>query len=110
MSSAIAIEESAGTHPVTPGQILPTREQLGELLLELSRPEDALYEFEMSLKSFPHRFRSHLGGLYSGRLLGNQSKVMKHETILEEMTEGRLLRRGPLDQLLQSKELSMVIP
>ena len=32
-------EEAVGKHPVTPGAILPARELLGDLLLELKRPQ-----------------------------------------------------------------------
>src|SRR5690606_36918551 len=38
LGEAAALEERAGTHPVTPGQILPAREQRGDLLMLLDRP------------------------------------------------------------------------
>jgi predicted Zn-dependent protease len=41
--------------PVTPGAIVPAREQLGDLLLELNRPADALKEFERVLAMTPQR-------------------------------------------------------
>jgi hypothetical protein len=41
--------------PVTPGPVVPAREQLGELLLNLKRPQEALQEFRVALTSAPRR-------------------------------------------------------
>ena len=48
-------------HPVTPAPVVPTRELLGELLLELNQPKEALREFEGTLMAEPNRFRSLFG-------------------------------------------------
>jgi hypothetical protein len=60
MRAAAESDDATEKHPVTPGSILPAREQLGELLLELKQPAAALREFETSLRHAPNRF----GGLY----------------------------------------------
>jgi tetratricopeptide (TPR) repeat protein len=60
LRTAADLEDSLEKHPVTPGPILPAREMLADLLLEVGEPEAALAEFEMSLKSAPNRFN----GLY----------------------------------------------
>jgi tetratricopeptide (TPR) repeat protein len=62
-------EDVLGKHPVTPGALVPIREQLGSLLLELGRPKDAQREFEAALKIYPGRFR----GLYGAALAAEQS-------------------------------------
>ncbi|MEP6922272.1 MAG: hypothetical protein ABI967_14190, partial [bacterium] len=46
MRAAADLDDATDKHPVTPGAILPAREQLGELLLELKQPAAALQEFE----------------------------------------------------------------
>ena len=48
-------EDSIEKLPVTPGPIVPAREQLGELLLEQGHPEMALKEFQTALASAPGR-------------------------------------------------------
>lgn len=48
-------EDSLEKLPVTPGPIVPAREQLGELLLEQHRPSDAVAAFKASLVSAPGR-------------------------------------------------------
>ncbi|HEX8892809.1 MAG TPA: hypothetical protein VF783_05775 [Terriglobales bacterium] len=41
--------------PVTPGPVIPAREQLGDLLLQQGQPEQALKEFELALANSPKR-------------------------------------------------------
>lgn len=51
-------EDATEKLPVTPGVVIPARELLAELLLEVEKPEDALAEIERSLKVAPNRYRS----------------------------------------------------
>ncbi len=51
-------EDAIEKLPVTPGPMLPAREQLGYLLLEQKKPRLALAEFEISLKNAPGRLGS----------------------------------------------------
>ena len=48
-------EDAMEKLPVTPGPIVPAREQLGDLLLQQGRPQLALKEFQISLKAYPNR-------------------------------------------------------
>lgn len=61
MQAAADLEDTTDKHPVTPGPVLPARELLGELLLELDQPARALPEFEAVLRSFPNRFNALYG-------------------------------------------------
>lgn len=88
MRAAADLDDATEKHPVTPGAVLPAREQLGELLLELGRPGEALAEFEASLKRAPKR----LGGLYgaaiSAKLAGDAAKANRYFAELKEVTKG----------------------
>ena len=55
MRTAADLEAATEKHPVTPGAILPAREQLAEMLLDAGRREDALAEIEHVLRDSPHR-------------------------------------------------------
>jgi hypothetical protein len=55
MQEAAAIDDATEKHPVTPGSVLPAREQLGELLLALNRRAEARTAFETALKDSPGR-------------------------------------------------------
>ena len=73
--SAADLDDTTEKHPVTPGSILPAREQLGELLLELKQPSAALQEFETSFHSTPNRFNGLYGAARAATLAGNQKSA-----------------------------------
>src|SRR5581483_8954936 len=56
LREAADMEDKNEKHPVTPGRILPAREQLGDMLMELKRPAEALKEYERSQQREPDRF------------------------------------------------------
>jgi tetratricopeptide (TPR) repeat protein len=75
MRAAAELDDATDKHPVTPGAILPAREQLGELLLELKQPTQALAEFESSLRTAPNRFNGLYGAARSATLAGDKKKA-----------------------------------
>jgi len=54
--------------PVTPGPIVPAREQLGDLLLLTKRPQMALKEFQISLQNGPGRRSAMMGAARATQL------------------------------------------
>ena len=68
MRSAADEEDAIEKLPVTPGPIVPAREQLGYLLLEQNRPDLARQEFEKALVSSPGRRGAQLGVARAGEL------------------------------------------
>ena len=61
MMAAADKEDAMEKHPVTPGSVLPARELLGEMLLELNEPGLAVKEFEKDLKINPNRRNGTIG-------------------------------------------------
>jgi tetratricopeptide (TPR) repeat protein len=61
MRAAADTEDAVEKLPVTPGPIVPAREQLGEMLLASGKGEDALREFQAALKAAPGRRGAILG-------------------------------------------------
>ncbi len=55
LREAADTEDSIEKLPVTPGPIIPAREQLGDLLLEQGHPELAAKEFQAALSAAPGR-------------------------------------------------------
>lgn len=55
MQAAADEEDAIEKRPVTPGPIVPAREQLGDLLLEMGRAKEALKEFNAVLVQAPQR-------------------------------------------------------
>src|ERR1035437_8733815 len=56
MKLAADMEDSTEKHPVTPGEVLPARELLGDMLLQINQNEEALKVYEAVLKKIPNRF------------------------------------------------------
>ena len=88
MRAAADLDDATEKHPVTPGSILPAREQLGELLLDLGRPGDALVEYEASLKRAPRRLSGLFGAARAAKLAGDRSKAGRYYAELAEVTRG----------------------
>jgi tetratricopeptide (TPR) repeat protein len=69
--AAADLDGTMDKHPATPAAVLPARELLADLLLELNQPDAALKEYEQSLHSEPKRFRSLLGKARAAKQLGD---------------------------------------
>jgi tetratricopeptide (TPR) repeat protein len=78
MRSAAELEDSTDKHPVTPGSVLPAREQLGDLLLELGKPSDALVEYRADLTASPNRLNGLYGAARSARLSGEAAAARSY--------------------------------
>ena len=85
MRNAADAEDRSEKHIVTPGRILPARELLGEMLLELQRPGEALKAFEASQLREPERFRGYYGAAQAAAQSGEQAKAKRYFTKLVDM-------------------------
>ena len=75
MRFAAEHEDRTDKNNVTPGVILPARELLGEMLLELKQPAQAMIEFEATLRTAPNRFNALAGAARAAKLSGDQEKA-----------------------------------
>ena len=75
MRSAADVEDASEKRPVTPGPIVPAREMLGDMLLDLKNPGEALKEFEVALITSPNRFGSLSGAAQAAKSLGDVQKT-----------------------------------
>jgi hypothetical protein len=64
MRAAADQEDAMEKLPVTPGPIIPAREQLGELLLQQHENADAAQAFKASLINAPNR-KNGIDGLHA---------------------------------------------
>jgi tetratricopeptide (TPR) repeat protein len=69
--AAADLDATMDKHPVTPSSVLPARELLADLLLELKEPAAALVEYRTMLSSDPNRFRSLLGEARAAKQTGD---------------------------------------
>jgi tetratricopeptide (TPR) repeat protein len=75
LRSAAELESSMDKHPVTPAAVVPARELLGDVLLEMNKPAEALMEFELTLVAEPNRFRSLYGAGRAAERSGEAAKA-----------------------------------
>ena len=68
-------EDKTEEHIMMPGRVIPVREMLGELLVELKQPKEALAAFEQSLTNDPHRFRAIYGAARAAQLSKDLGKA-----------------------------------
>ena len=87
MRAAAAMEDRTEKSAVTPGPLAPARELVGEMLLEMNRPAEALAEFEATLKKEPNRFRALYGAAKSAALSGDREKARTHGASLLKVCE-----------------------
>ena len=69
MTAAANMEDRTEKHPVTPGEIIPARELLGDMLIEMNKPALALEAYKSVLETHPNRFN----GLYSAGLAAQRT-------------------------------------
>jgi hypothetical protein len=73
--AAADLEATMDKHPATPSAVLPARELLADLLLELNRPDAALTEYKEMLRTDPNRFRSILGEARAAKQSGDTAEA-----------------------------------
>ncbi len=87
MRAAAGHEDSTEKNTVTPGPVKPARELLGELLLELARPAQALSEFEAAMRKEPNRLRGLYGAARAAELAGDAGKAQEYYAKLAALGE-----------------------
>lgn len=72
MSLAAAMEDKTEKHPVTPGEVLPARELLGDLYLEMKQPDKALEAYQADLETHPNRYNGLRGAAQASAMCGKK--------------------------------------
>ena len=94
------MEDRSEKHIVTPGRVVPARELLGEMLLELKQPAAALKEFEQSQGREPNRLRGFAGAAAAAEAAGDRDKARQHHARLLELTRDA---DTPLPEIARAK-------
>ena len=75
MRQSADLQDASEKATVTPGYVAPSRELLGEMLLELKQPAQALKEFEASAVHDPNRLRGLHGAAVAAAQAGETAKA-----------------------------------
>ncbi|HEY9131872.1 MAG TPA: hypothetical protein VIM98_08970 [Dyella sp.] len=84
LSQAAAEEDAVEKLPVTPGPIIPAREQLGDLLLSQHRPQEALQAYRIALADAPGRLGALTGAAKAADLAGDTRTAQQMRAKLPE--------------------------
>ena len=78
LRKAADAEDATDKSAISPGPIVPARELLGEMLLAIGKPADALRAFETTMKKEPNRFRASYFAAKAASAAGNQALARKY--------------------------------
>jgi hypothetical protein len=88
MRQAADKESATEKASISPGPILPARELLGDMLLELAQPALALKEYEASQQREPNRFRGWYGAATAAERTGDAAKARRYYASLASIAAG----------------------
>lgn len=96
MKEAADMEDA--TKKRAPAEVIPARELLADMLLELNNSTEALEMYEISLKRNPNRFNGIYGSAIAAKNLGDQKKATKYFEELLKLAEGVDSDRAELEE------------
>lgn len=99
MREAADQEDSVDKNPVTPSEVLPARELLGDLLMLHEKPEEALTAYETALEISPNRFHSLYGAGKAAEMAGKDEVAKKYFTMLTEFVTPEESKRPEIQQV-----------
>jgi tetratricopeptide (TPR) repeat protein len=86
LRSAADREDSTEKDPVMPGHVISARELLGDVLMEMNEPAQALQAFEVALKMEPGRFWTIFGAAQAAERAEDSAKAKTFYTRLVAQT------------------------
>ncbi|MFT7614574.1 MAG: hypothetical protein ACI9J3_003556 [Parvicellaceae bacterium] len=98
MKEASEMENNTSKHPVTPGEILPADELLGDMLLAMNKSSEALEAYEKNLQVHPNRFNGIYGAAIAAKESGAEKKATMYFENLIRLTEGTESQRPELQE------------
>lgn len=99
MSKAADTEDNTQKHPVTPGEVIPARELLGDMLLQMNKPELALIAYEKDLKTHPNRLNGLYGAATAAAAVGDKTKAELYNNRLLEVANAPNTDRNEIKML-----------
>lgn len=85
MREAAGREDATEKNAVTPGPLAPARELLGDMLMDLGRPAEALVEYRATLTKEPNRFRAIYGAMRAASASGDNAGKAQYAAQLTEL-------------------------
>ncbi|MBC7948635.1 MAG: tetratricopeptide repeat protein [Chitinophagaceae bacterium] len=106
MSAAADLEDKTQKHSVTPGEVIPARESLAEMLMQMNKSVEALKAYEAVLKQQPNRFNALYGAAVASERIKNAEKAGQYysQLLAISFTESTRPELGKAKEYLQSHD------
>ena len=101
MQAAVDMEDKTEKHPVTPGEVLPARELLADMYMELGQYAKAMETYEADLKKHPNRFNGLYGAGLAAEKSGDKAKAKFYYEKLLLITDPKRADREELKTVQQ---------
>jgi tetratricopeptide (TPR) repeat protein len=89
MTEAANREDATEKSAVTPGPLAPARELLGDMLMQLHRPKEALAAYRATLSREPNRYRALAGARRAAAAAGDTHAAADYVGQLARLTDVR---------------------
>lgn len=96
MTEAAEMEDATEKAPVTPGEVIPARELLGDLLMEMGEFSSALKAYEADLDRHQGRFNGLYGAAMAAKNSGDNTKARSYFQQLVAIAKGGATKRPGL--------------
>jgi hypothetical protein len=106
MRQAAELEDASEKHVAMENRLCPMRQQLGDLLLELRRPDEALAAYQGSLRSTPNRFLALAGAARAAEISGLPDLAREYGEMLRLLAGGTPRARAELQRLEADRALA----
>ena len=100
--SAADREDAVDKHPVTPGEVLPARELLADMLAESGHFEAALEEYQNVLEGSPNRLNAMIGAAAAADRIGDEALARELRAQIRGQSSDGGGQRPNLSSLLSS--------
>ena len=87
MIEAADMEDATEKHPVTPGEVVPARELLGDMYMEHEEFAKALEAYEADLKRHAARFNGLYGAALAAKKSGQNEKAKSYYQQLQAVAQ-----------------------
>ena len=96
MNESADMESKTSKNPVTPGEVLPARELLGDMYYAQGNYEEAIVSYDLALERSPNRFNSLLGGYRAAQALGDSEAASGYFERFNELAKDATAKRAQL--------------
>ena len=97
MNAAADMEDKTQKHPVTPCEVIPARELLGDMLLQMNKSAEALVAYEADLKNHRNRFNGLYGAGLASEKINNGEKAKYYYKQLTDIANSPDASRSELE-------------